>query len=136
MLFRSPTGIKNAIRAGVASIEHATLIDDEGIALANQRGTYLDMDIYDEECIQAKGLQNAIPKDFLEHDARLGAIQRENFRKAVRAGVKIVLRNRRWSLSTRHGRQAIRIHGEIRNDAHAGDPVSYIWSCGFTWSCQ
>ena len=85
----SPTGIKNAIRAGVASIEHATLIDDEGIALAKQRGTYLDMDIYDEECIQAKGVQNAIPKDFLEHDAQLGAIQRENFRKAVRAGVKM-----------------------------------------------
>jgi imidazolonepropionase-like amidohydrolase len=85
----SPTGIKNAIRAGVASIEHATLIDDEGIALAKQRGTYLDMDIYDEECIQAKGLQNTIPKDFLEHDAKLGAIQRENFRKAVRAGVKM-----------------------------------------------
>src|SRR5436309_14746430 len=85
----SPTGIKNASRAGVASIEHATLIDDEGIALAKQRGTYLDMDIYDEECIQAKGLQNAIPKDFLEHDAQLGAIQRENFRKAVRAGVKM-----------------------------------------------
>src|SRR5271154_4140097 len=38
-------GIKNAIRAGVASIEHATLIDDEGIALAKQHGTYLDMDI-------------------------------------------------------------------------------------------
>jgi imidazolonepropionase-like amidohydrolase len=85
----SPTGIKNAIRAGVASIEHATLIDDEGIVPAKQRGTYLDMDIYDEECIQAKGLQNAIPKDFLEHDAQLGAIQRENFRKAVRAGVKM-----------------------------------------------
>src|SRR2546422_7336302 len=47
------------------------------------------MDIYDEECIQAKGVQNAIPKDFLEHDAQLGAIQRENFRKAVRAGVKM-----------------------------------------------
>src|SRR3984885_7023997 len=46
-------GIKNAIRAGVASIEHATLIDDEGIALAKQHGTYLDMDIYDEECIQS-----------------------------------------------------------------------------------
>src|SRR5438445_3998320 len=57
----SADGIKNAIRAGVASVEHATLIDDEGIALAKQRGTYLDMDIYDEECIQAKGLQNAIP---------------------------------------------------------------------------
>jgi imidazolonepropionase-like amidohydrolase len=58
-------GIKNAIRAGVASIEHATLIDDEGIALAKQHGTYLDMDIYDEECIQA---EPALPADFLAHD--------------------------------------------------------------------
>src|SRR5713101_1870161 len=48
----SAQGIKNAIRAGVASVEHATMIDDEGIALAKQHGTYLDMDIYDEECIQ------------------------------------------------------------------------------------
>ncbi|HVI08051.1 MAG TPA: amidohydrolase family protein [Candidatus Binatia bacterium] len=85
----SPQGIKNAILAGVASVEHATLIDDEGIALAKQHGTYLDMDIYDEECIQQDGREGKIPKDFLEHDAQLGRIQRENFRKAVAAGVKM-----------------------------------------------
>lgn len=85
----SPQGIKNAIRAGVASIEHATMIDDEGIALAKQRGTYLDMDIYDEECIQEEGRKGNTPKDFLEHDANLGQIQRDNFRKAVAAGVKM-----------------------------------------------
>src|SRR5882762_4467821 len=82
----SAAGIKNALRAGVASIEHATLIDDEGIALAKQRGIYLDMDIYDEECIQAN---KNTPKDFLAHDAELGAAQRDNFRKAVKAGVKM-----------------------------------------------
>jgi imidazolonepropionase-like amidohydrolase len=85
----APEGIKNAIRAGVASIEHATLIDDEGIALAKERGTYLDMDIYDDECIQAEGKSNNIPSDFLEHDRDLGEIQRKNFTKAVRAGVKM-----------------------------------------------
>lgn len=79
-------GIKNAIRAGVASIEHATLIDDEGIALAKQHGTYLDMDIYDEECIQSDSNR---PADFLAHDAGLGEAQRRNFTKAVRAGVKM-----------------------------------------------
>jgi len=79
-------GIKNAIRAGVASVEHATLIDDEGIALAKEHGTYLDMDIYDDECIQS---DKATPKDFLEHDAALGEAQRQNFRKAVKAGVKM-----------------------------------------------
>jgi len=82
-------GIKNAIRAGVASIEHATLIDDEGIALAKEHGTYLDMDIYDEECIQNAAKENKTPADFLEHDRDLGEIQRRNFTKAVRAGVKM-----------------------------------------------
>jgi imidazolonepropionase-like amidohydrolase len=85
----SPEGIKNAIRAGVASVEHASMIDDEGIALAKQRGTYLDMDIYDEECIQEDGKAGKVPKDFLEHDAQLGQIQRDNFRKAVAASVKM-----------------------------------------------
>jgi imidazolonepropionase-like amidohydrolase len=85
----SPEGIKNAIRAGVASIEHATMIDDEGLALAKQHGTYLDMDIYDEECIQEGGKTGNVPKDFLEHDAKLGQIQRDNFRKAVAAGLKM-----------------------------------------------
>jgi len=82
-------GIKNAIRAGVASIEHATLIDDEGIALAKVHGTYLDMDIYDEECIQDAAKENKTPADFLVHDRDLGEIQRRNFTKAVRAGVKM-----------------------------------------------
>ncbi|HUE54665.1 MAG TPA: amidohydrolase family protein [Candidatus Udaeobacter sp.] len=82
-------GIKNAIRAGVASVEHATLIDDEGIALAREHGTYLDMDIYDEECIQDQGQKGATPADFLEHDRGLGELQRQNFTKAVRAGVKM-----------------------------------------------
>jgi imidazolonepropionase-like amidohydrolase len=85
----SPQGIKNAIRAGVASVEHASMIDDEGIALAKQHGTYLDMDIYDEECIEEQGRAGSISKDFLEHDAQLGQIQRDNFRKAVAAGVKM-----------------------------------------------
>jgi imidazolonepropionase-like amidohydrolase len=85
----SAEGIKNAIRAGVASVEHATMIDDEGIALAKAKGTYLDMDIYDEECIQEAGRKGNIPKDFLQHDAELGQTQRDNFRKAVKAGVKM-----------------------------------------------
>ncbi len=85
----APQGIKNAIRAGVASIEHATLIDEEGIALAKEHGTYLDMDIYDEECIQEAGRKGHMPADFLEHDRNLGEAQRQNFSKALRAGVKM-----------------------------------------------
>jgi len=82
-------GIKNAILAGAASIEHAEMVDDEGIALAIKRGTYFDMDIYDEECIQEGGKNGTTPPDFLQHDAELGQLQRENFRKALKAGVKM-----------------------------------------------
>jgi imidazolonepropionase-like amidohydrolase len=82
-------GIKNAIRAGVASVEHATLIDDEGISLAKQHGTYLDMDIYDEECLQEVGRNGPRPADFLEHDRNLGEQHRRNFTKALHAGVKL-----------------------------------------------
>jgi len=85
----SAEGIKNAIRAGVASVEHATMIDDEGLALAKERGTYLDMDIYDEECIQEDGRKGNMPLDFLEHDRALGQLQRDNFRKAVERGLKM-----------------------------------------------
>ena len=47
------------------------------------------MDIYDEECIQEAGRRGSLPKDFLQHDAELGQLQREDFRKAVKAGVKM-----------------------------------------------
>ena len=66
-------GIKNAILAGAASVEHAEMLNDDLIALAKQHGTYLDMDIYDEECIQAGGQTGQTPADFLAHDADLGA---------------------------------------------------------------
>ncbi len=82
-------GIRNAILAGAASLEHAEMLDDDIIAMAKQHGTYLDMDIYDEECIQAGAKTGQTPADFLQHDADLGRIQRENFGKAVRAGVKM-----------------------------------------------
>jgi imidazolonepropionase-like amidohydrolase len=82
-------GIKNAILAGAASIEHAEMVDDEGIAMAIKHGTYFDMDIYDEECIQEGGRKGTTPADFLQHDAELGQLQRDNFRKSLKAGVKM-----------------------------------------------
>ena len=82
-------GIRNAILAGAASVEHAEMLDDGLIELAKQHGTYLDMDIYDEECIQAGGQTGQTPADFLAHDADLGRVQRENFGKAVKAGAKM-----------------------------------------------
>ena len=82
----SAEGIKNAVRAGVASIEHGTYVDDEGLRIMKERGTYLVADIYDAEWIrQAAGY----PKDFAEKQPEGDEIQRQNFKKAAQMGVKI-----------------------------------------------
>ncbi len=83
-------GIKDAIRAGVDTIEHASLIDEEGIKLAKKMGTYLSMDIYNTDYTQAEGKKNGVLEDNLRKDREVGDLQRENFRKAHAAGVEMV----------------------------------------------
>lgn len=82
-------GIKAAIRAGVRSIEHASLIDDEGLALAKAHGTYLDMDIYDGDYIDTVGRAQGWPASELRKNTETTDAQRQNFRKAVLQGEKL-----------------------------------------------
>jgi imidazolonepropionase-like amidohydrolase len=77
-------GIKAAIRAGAASIEHGTLMDDEGRALMKQHGTYLVPTLEVRECVG----QN-YPPEFVSKAQQIMTAQLVNFRKAVNAGVKI-----------------------------------------------
>jgi imidazolonepropionase-like amidohydrolase len=81
------SGIRNAILAGVDSVEHASFIDDEGIRLARERGTVLVMDIYNTEYILGEGEKVGILPESLEKERRVGGQQRANFEKAHRAGV-------------------------------------------------
>jgi imidazolonepropionase-like amidohydrolase len=83
-------GIRDAIRAGVTTIEHASLLDDEGIRLAKQHGAWLSMDIYNTDYTQSEGKKNGVLEDNLRKDRELADIQRENFRRAHQAGVKMV----------------------------------------------
>ena len=82
-------GIKNAILAGIDSIEHASLIDDEGIRLAKERGVYLVMDIYNDDYILGKAIEFGLPKENVEKEKEVGKKQRENFERAVKAGAKM-----------------------------------------------
>ncbi len=82
-------GIKNAILAGIDSIEHASLIDDEGIRLAKEHGTYLVMDIYNDDYILTKAIEFGLPQENVEKEKMVGRLQRENFQKAVQAGAKM-----------------------------------------------
>ncbi len=82
-------GIKRAIRAGVTSVEHGSFIDDEGIRLMKERGTYLVADIYNDDYILAEYGRMGYPDKIIEKERLVGRTQRENFQKAVKAGVKI-----------------------------------------------
>ncbi|MBS0481156.1 MAG: amidohydrolase family protein [Proteobacteria bacterium] len=85
-------GIKAAIRAGIDTIEHASLVDDEGIklALARKQPVWFAMDIYNTDYTQAEGKKNGTLEDNLRKDREIGQIQRDNFRKAFKAGVRMI----------------------------------------------
>jgi imidazolonepropionase-like amidohydrolase len=84
------SGVKDAIRAGVDTIEHASLADEEAFALAKQHGTWFSMDIYNDDYILAEGEKNGLFKESLEKERVIGLKQRQTFQAAVKAGVKMV----------------------------------------------
>jgi imidazolonepropionase-like amidohydrolase len=84
------SGIKAAILAGVDTIEHASLVDDEGIKLAVQKGAYFGMDIYNTDYTQAEGKKNGVLEENLQKDRDISLIQRQNYQKALKAGVKMI----------------------------------------------
>jgi imidazolonepropionase-like amidohydrolase len=82
-------GIKDAIRAGVDTIEHASLVDEEGIRLAREKGAWFVMDIYNDDFILQEGAKAGMLAESIEKERALGQTQRDNFRRALRAGVKL-----------------------------------------------
>ncbi|HTB97206.1 MAG TPA: amidohydrolase family protein [Terracidiphilus sp.] len=82
-------GIKDAVRAGVDSIEHGSLIDAEGIQMMKAHGTYLVADIYNDDYILGKAIEFGLPQENVDKEKMVGRLQRENFQKAVAAGVKV-----------------------------------------------
>jgi imidazolonepropionase-like amidohydrolase len=84
------SGIKDALRAGVDTIEHASLADAEAFALAKQHGAWFSMDIYDDDYILAEGEKNGVYKESLEKERAIGLQQRQTFQAAVKAGVKMI----------------------------------------------
>ena len=83
------SGIKLAIQSGVDTVEHASLIDEEGLKLAKEAGVYLSMDIYNTDYTQTEGPKRGELEEFLRKDREIGEVQRQNFAKAVRMGIKL-----------------------------------------------
>jgi len=86
------SGINDAIRAGIDTIEHASLLDDESIRLAKarKRPVWFSMDIKNTDYTQAMGTKNGELPENIRKDKEIGQVQRDNFRKAHQAGVRMV----------------------------------------------
>lgn len=82
-------GIKNAILAGVDSIEHGSLIDDDGIRMMVEHGTWLVADIYNDDYLVGEAEKIGLPAELLAKEKAVGQTQRDNFARAVKAGVKV-----------------------------------------------
>jgi imidazolonepropionase-like amidohydrolase len=82
-------GIKAAIRAGARTIEHASYLDAEGIALAKKHGVWLDMDIYNGDWIEEVGTKEGWPAEYLRKNRETTDVQRRGFAAAVKAGAKL-----------------------------------------------
>ena len=82
-------GIKNAILAGIDSVEHASLADEEDMRLAKEHGTYFVMDIYNDDYLLGKAIEFGLPQENVDKEKMVGRLQRENFRKAVQMGVRM-----------------------------------------------
>jgi imidazolonepropionase-like amidohydrolase len=85
-------GINAAIRAGIDTIEHASLLNDESIRLAKSRArpVWFSMDIKNTDYTQAEGRKNGELEENIRKDAEIGQVQRDNFRKAHAAGVRML----------------------------------------------
>jgi imidazolonepropionase-like amidohydrolase len=82
-------GIKRAVRAGVRSVEHGSMLDEEAIELMLAHGTYLVADLYDGDYIRGVGPELGYSDEVLRKTALTTDVQREGFATAVAAGIKI-----------------------------------------------
>lgn len=116
-------GIKVAIRAGARSIEHGSLIDDEGIALLVEHGTWLVADIYDGDWIAEEGARAGWPVETMAKNEQTTQAQRAGFRRAVAAGARIAFGTDSGVYP--HGRNAIQFGYQVR---HGQTPLEAVRS--------
>jgi imidazolonepropionase-like amidohydrolase len=83
-------GLKRAVRAGVASIEHGTYLDEEGIALMKQQGTYYVPTIIAGKWVEEKSrIPGFFPEVVRKKAAEIGPLIQETFARAYKGGVPI-----------------------------------------------
>src|SRR5450432_1829542 len=82
--------IKMAVKAGVASVEHGSILDDECIQLMKQKGTYFEPSLFVGDYVVQEFAKKGYPEKILNKARMITPMVATSFSKAVKAGVKIV----------------------------------------------
>ncbi len=82
-------GIKNAIRAGVRTVEHGVYLDEEGVQLMLQHGTFLDPTLSAPKQIVDAGIERGVPKFMVDKSVRVMEEHFKNTERAFKSGVKV-----------------------------------------------
>jgi imidazolonepropionase-like amidohydrolase len=96
-------GIKNAIRAGITTIEHGIYLDDEAIEMMVEKGTYLVPTLAAPYFIDKHGLQEGVPIHAVKKNQEVMEHHKQSFRRAIEAGVKIAAGTDAGTPFNRHG---------------------------------
>lgn len=100
------SGIKNGVRAGVKSVEHAYFLDDEGIDLMLKRNVWLVPTAVAVDLVVKNGIGSGIPTDVVEKAEEAIESQRATCRKALGSGVRIAMGTDAGTPYNRHGENA------------------------------
>ena len=100
------SGIKNGIRAGVHSVEHAYFLDDDGIDLMLKRDVWLVPTAVAVDLVVKNGIESGIPTDVVEKAEEAIESQRATCRKALGSGVRIAMGTDAGTPYNRHGENA------------------------------
>ena len=104
----APRGSRRRSAPAPATIEHASYLDAEGIALAKTHGVWLDMDIYNGDWINDVGVKQGWPAEYLRKNIETTDVQRRGIRRGGEGGAQADLRDRRGRVHVRPGRAAVR----------------------------
>ena len=100
------SGIKNGVRAGVHSVEHAYYLDDEGIDLMLKRDVWLVPTAVAVDLVVKNGIESGIPSDVVEKAEEAIESQRATCRNALGSGVRIAMGTDAGTPYNRHGENA------------------------------
>ncbi|MFW6025171.1 MAG: amidohydrolase family protein [Candidatus Woesearchaeota archaeon] len=108
-------GIKNALRAGVDSVEHGIFLDDEAIELMLKNDVYLVPTLAAPYWIIDAGVEEGVPKFAVEKSKKVMKSHAESFQKAKKAGVKIAMGTDAGTPFNKHGKNTFEIKMMVEN---------------------